>query len=99
MGKTVSIMKHSFTFFLAAVCIALVGCAPRVLVEHDNTTQFSNLHTFAWLSPPQGQVRNPILDSQILEERVQRAAVADLSGRGYTRTTPDQNPDFIITCG
>lgn len=97
MGKTVSIMKHSFTFFLAAVCIALVGCAPRVLVEHDNTTQFSNLHTFAWVSPPQGQVRNPILDSQILEERVQRAAVADLSGRGYTRTTPDQNPDFIIT--
>jgi len=90
-------MKHFFMVISAALCMALAGCAPRVLVEHDNNTQFSNLHTFAWLSPPQGRVRDPILDSQILEERVQRAAVANLSGRGYTQTTPEQKPDFTIT--
>jgi hypothetical protein len=83
--------------FLATVCMALVGCAPRVYVDQDSSARFSNLHTFAWVSPPSGEVRDPILDSQILGERVQRAVVANLTGRGYTHTTPDQKPDFIIT--
>jgi len=90
-------MKHLLTLLLAAVCIAFAGCAPRVLVEQDNSAQFSNLHSFAWVSPPPGPVRDPILDSQILEERIKRAVVANLSGRGYTQTTLEQKPDFIIT--
>ncbi len=92
-------MKHLITLFsLAALTLFLTACAPRVLVEKDNAAQFSGLHTFAWVTPPPGPVRNPILDSQILEERVRRAVVADLTRRGYVETTPDKSPDFIVTC-
>ena len=90
-------MRHSFLTILAGVCIVLAGCAPRVYVEQDNSMRFSDLHSFEWVSPPIGKVKDPILDSQILGERVQRAVVTNLSGRGYKQTTPEQNPDFIIT--
>lgn len=66
-------------------------------MEKDNAAQFSGLHTFAWVTPLPGPVRNPILDSQILEERVRRAVVTDLTRRGYVETTPDKSPDFIVT--
>lgn len=95
MALNVAFMKR-FTLFIMAI-VLLSGCAPRVLVEHDDTARFVGLHTFAWISPPQGPVRNPILDSQILEGRVQRAVVADLTRRGYVETTPQQSPNFIVT--
>lgn len=90
-------MRHSFFATLVCLCIALAGCAPQVYVEQDSSAQYSGLHTFAWASPPIGKVRDPILDSQILEQRVQHATVTNLSGRGYKQMTPEQNPDFIIT--
>ncbi|MGB9430402.1 MAG: DUF4136 domain-containing protein [Gammaproteobacteria bacterium] len=94
-------MKHPnplrLTIILAVLAVALAGCSPRVLVEQDSTANFSNLHTFAWLSQPIGPVNNPILDSQILEERVKRAVVSDLTGRGYVQASSDQSPDFIVT--
>lgn len=77
--------------------VALAACAPRVYVEQDNTASFSGLRTFAWVSPPIGPVNNPILDSQILEGRVQRAVVADLSARGFTQVAANQSPDFTVT--
>jgi len=91
------LMRHTFFVILTCLSIALAGCAPRVLVEQDSTANFSNLRSFAWVSPPIGPVNNPILDSQILEERVKRAVVSDLTGRGYVETSSDQSPDFIVT--
>ena len=82
---------------LAGLLLALAACAPRVYVEQDNTANLSGLRTFAWVSPPIGPVNNPILDSQILEERVQRAVVADLTARGFTQVASDQSPDFTVT--
>ena len=75
----------------------LAACAPRVYVERDNTANLSGLRTFAWVSPPIGPVSNPILDSQILEDRVRRAVVADLTARGFTQVAADQSPDFTVT--
>lgn len=77
--------------------VALAACAPRVYVEQDNSVKLTGLRTFAWVSPPIGPVSNPILDSQILEERVQRAVVADLTARGFTQVGADQSPDFTVT--
>ncbi|MBU6421512.1 MAG: DUF4136 domain-containing protein [Gammaproteobacteria bacterium] len=88
--------KLPLTLLLVSV-LALAACAPRVYVERDNTANLSGLHTFAWVSPPIGPVANPILDSQILEERVQRAVVADLTARGFTQVAANQSPDFTVT--
>ena len=85
--------------FALSLCLvmALAACAPRVYVEQDNSVKLNGLRTFAWVSPPIGPVSNPILDSQILEERVQRAVVADLTARGFTQVAADQSPDFTVT--
>ncbi|MDE2090886.1 MAG: DUF4136 domain-containing protein [Gammaproteobacteria bacterium] len=91
-------MRHSCIIMaLTTLCIALAGCAPRVYVEQDSTANFSNLRSFAWVSQPIGPVNNPILDSQILEERVKRAVVSDLTKRGFVQTSSDQSPDFLVT--
>lgn len=82
---------------LGALAMTLAACAPRVVIEHDHAAQFSSLHTFAWKTPRQGAVTNPILDSDILEGRVQRAVVADLTRRGYVRVDSGQSPDFLVT--
>lgn len=91
-------MKSLFLLvLLGALTMALAACAPRVVIEHDHAAHFSNLHTFAWVTPRKGQVNNPILDSDILEGRVQRAVVADLTHRGYVQVDRDQSPDFLVT--
>lgn len=82
---------------LGTLGLALVACAPRVIVEHDHQANFFDLHTFAWVTPPPGPVNNPILDSDILEGRVQRAVVADLTRRGYTQTDSRESADFLVT--
>jgi Domain of unknown function (DUF4136) len=92
-----TLVRYICIVLLAASCIAFAGCAPRVLVEQDSSAQFSGLHSFIWANPPVGKVRDPILDSQILEQRVQRAVVADLLSRGYIQTTTENKPDFTVT--
>lgn len=90
-------MKRLALPLFLAIAVILAGCAPRVSVEQDNTASFSGYHSFAWVTPPATPVRDPILDSQILEGRVQRAVVAELTARGYVQTSLEQAPDFIVT--
>ncbi|MGH8399038.1 MAG: DUF4136 domain-containing protein [Gammaproteobacteria bacterium] len=90
-------MKRLAPLFAATLVLLLTACAPRVYVEQDSNAQFTNLHTFAWVTPPIGKIKDPILNSEILEDRVQRATVANLTARGFTETSLDQNPDFIVT--
>ncbi|HET7921205.1 MAG TPA: DUF4136 domain-containing protein [Gammaproteobacteria bacterium] len=79
------------------LALALAACAPRVMVEQDASAPFQGYHRFAWVSPPPGPVRDPILDSQILEGRVRDAVTAALGARGYERVAPEAQPDFIVT--
>ena len=80
---------------LAAVLLA--GCAPRVYTEQDQDAKLAGYHRFAWLTPPPAPVRDPILDSQILESRVHHAVSSDLKTRGYEEVAPDAGPDFLVT--
>lgn len=90
-------MQKLLLAFALCSLVALAACAPRVYVEQDHSVKLTGLRTFTWVSPPVGPVSNPILDSQILEERVKRAVVADLTARGFTQVAADQSPDFTVT--
>ena len=91
--------KGFFTRFLLLTGLALLlaACAPRIYTEQDQDSQLAGYHRFAWLTPPASPVRDPILDSQILEARVHRAVTADLKARGYQEVAPDASPDFLVT--
>ena len=82
---------------LLALSLLLAACSPRVYTEQDQDAKLAGYHRFAWLTPPPAAVRDPILDSQILEARVHKAVSADLKSRGYEEVAPDANPDFLVT--
>ena len=88
--------KGFFSVFIAS--FLLVACAPNVYVEQDSTARFTGYRTYAWVAPDtSGPVSNPILDSQILEGRIQRAVAADLKQRGYTPAADPAQADFLVT--
>ena len=82
---------------LLVAALGLSACAPRIYVEQDKNANPQSYHRYAWLSPPPAPVKDPILDSQILESRVKQAVEADLAGRGYQEVAADQGPDFLVT--
>lgn len=89
--------SKGFFAFLAFSALTLVAaCSPRIYVEQDDAARFGGYHSYAWLNPPAGPVRDPILDSQILETRVQRAVEADLKARGYAQADAAA-ADFLVT--
>lgn len=90
-------MKYLLRLIPGLLVLSLAACAPRVLVEQDSNISFTGFHRFAWVTPPAGPVTNPIIDSQILEQRVQRAVTATLKARGYVEISPQEHPDFLVT--
>lgn len=83
--------------WLLVVALSLAGCAAPVYMEQDPAAAMGGYHRFAWLPPVPGKVRDPILDSEIFEARVERAVLADLKARGFEPTAADGMPDFLVT--
>ena len=82
----------------AFLALLLAGCAPRIYTEQDDQASFGGYHSYAWVAPTPGKnVRDPILDSQILEGRVHRAVSAEFKQRGFEEVAADANPDFVVT--
>ncbi|MGH8371321.1 MAG: DUF4136 domain-containing protein [Gammaproteobacteria bacterium] len=90
-------MKYFPRLLPLLLALSLTACAPRVMVEHDANAGFGGYHSFAWASPPPTPVKDPILDSQILEGRVKQAVVGELTARGYVQAAAGEASDFIIT--
>jgi len=90
------LFRNPLVYLLLAAAF-LAGCAPRVYTEQDQDAKLQGYHRFAWLTPPPAPVRDPILDSQILESRVHHAVSGDLKTRGYEEVAPDASPDFLVT--
>ena len=89
----------TFSLLLATLLgLSLAGCAPRIYTEQDDQASFGGFHSYAWVAPAPGKnVKDPILDSQILEGRVHRAVTAELKNRGFEEVAADANPDFVVT--
>ncbi|HEY3858785.1 MAG TPA: DUF4136 domain-containing protein [Gammaproteobacteria bacterium] len=88
---------HKFLLPIISGALLLSACSPRIYTDQDPDAKLGAYHRFAWLSPPPSPVRDPILDSQILDGRVHKAVSADLKNRGYEEVAPDANPDFLVT--
>lgn len=82
--------------FCGAMTLALTACAPWVKTEFDPKADFTTLKTFAWAAPQRQSVENPILDSTLLDSKVQAAVTAALRARGFVPGPPD-SADFIVT--
>ena len=74
----------------------VVGCATKIQTEFNEHIDFSQYRAFSWLAPKAQEVRNPILDSELLIQRVRRATIDTLKARGFEED--NNNPDFYVTC-
>ena len=80
---------------LLAGILLLNACATTPHSEYVEGVDFSQYRSFAWVAKAAQEVEDPILDSEIMEERVRRAAVSALIARGYVEDSA--NPDMLVT--
>ena len=85
------------SLIILSLSLLLVACSPRIYTEQDEQAHFDAYHSYAWLTPPPSPVKDPILDSQILESRVRHSVEAELGRRSFQQVPPDANPDFLVT--
>lgn len=90
-------LQHTLrTTLCSAIVLALTACAPWIKTEFDPQADFSALKTFVWVAPQRQSVESPILDSTLLDSKVQDAVTTALRARGFVPGTPD-SADFIVT--
>lgn len=90
-------MKRYLLPILALLAAGLLaGCAPWVKTEYAAGVNFERLESFAWQDPTREKVENPVLDSQLMDEKVKQAVTAALKARGY-REVPAAQADFLVT--
>ncbi|MHC4222810.1 MAG: DUF4136 domain-containing protein [Planctomycetota bacterium] len=77
------------------LALVVVGCASRMEVNsyYDPTASFSEVKSFAWL--PRKDSGDPLIDDDLLEQRVQTAVDAGMAAKGYQKTSSTQ-PDVWL---
>jgi len=84
--------------FLLVVSAALFsGCSSvSVQVDHDDSTDFTMLKTFAWQYVEQPQTGNPRIDNDLIDERVRAAVDAVLAAKGLL-LVEKADADFLVS--
>ncbi|MHB1543168.1 MAG: DUF4136 domain-containing protein [Gammaproteobacteria bacterium] len=90
-------MKPIRLFSLLTLLLVLAGCASTVGVEIERNASFSNLNRFAWLPPGRQPIKNPIINSGIITQRVKRASIEVLQNRGFSYRKKPAQAQFLIT--
>ena len=74
----------------ALMCCCALGVAQDVHYNFMPGTNFSQFHTFKWVTIPGG-----IHPNQIVDQEIQNAVVGQLTGKGLTQTQAD-NADLYV---
>ena len=83
---------------VAIAIMGLVACGTiSVYTDYDTSRDFSTLKTFGWLASKQKLVEDPLVDNDLMAQRIQRAVEAELQTRGYTKASGEESVDFLVT--
>jgi hypothetical protein len=93
-------MKFQSNILLAAIMLAVLGCAPSITVkqDYDKEANFAALKTFAWLPmpvDPAAGVKSAMERNSLLDKRIKQSVDAQLAAKGYQVDV--NNPDFVVT--
>ncbi len=89
--------RSRFLLTLAVLALGLAACAVPVRTEYVHRIDYQRFRTFAWLPPPPSAMRNPLLQSGIIEERIRNDIVSILRARGYHRLRERAHASFLVT--
>jgi hypothetical protein len=89
--------RPAFVILLLTVTLlAVADCSGiKVATDHNREFDFSGLRSYAWLAASPDILRDPLVDTAILDRRVKRAVDEEMIKRGYVRT--EEDPDFYIS--
>lgn len=73
----------------------LAACATPVQTEVDTHADIAGYRSFAWKVPERDEVRDPILDSDLMDKRMRTAIVRHLEDQGFEYD--EESPDFYVT--
>jgi hypothetical protein len=94
MMKQINIKRIS----ILALAFVLAACAEiQVNSDYDTQREFTALKTYTWMEPKQKLVLDPLVDNDLMNNRVRRAVEAQLAADGYQKAQGDQSIDFLIT--
>lgn len=89
--------RSRFLLTAAVLSLGLTACAVPVRTEYRHRVDYLRYHTFAWLPPPPRALRNPLLQSGIIEERIKRDVIGILRDRGYRFVHSPKTASFLVT--
>ncbi|HUL17552.1 MAG TPA: DUF4136 domain-containing protein [Terriglobales bacterium] len=92
--------KHCLRLFLplAAFLFVLlwaVATHAKMATDFNPNLDFSKYKTFAYLGGVESLVRMQ-LNPELLNNRIHRAVVRELSGKGLREVRPEENPDLVV---
>lgn len=88
-------MKTIHKLILTLATFTLAACGNPVQTEVDRHADIAGYRTFAWQAPERTEVRDPVLDSELMDKRMRTAVIRQLEDQGYVYD--EESPDFVIT--
>ena len=88
-------MKKSINIVGVLALVWLTSCAPALQVnfDHDRSVNFRKYSTYK-VEPVKGDDKDPVLNSELNQERVKNALVDQMKARGYAYS--EENPQLVI---
>jgi hypothetical protein len=68
-----------------------------VSTDYEPERDYSALKTYAWKEPMRKIIIDPLLDTDLMSDRIHRAVEARLTALGFSKALADEGADFFIT--
>ena len=84
------------TVAVLVTLFAVSGCSGiKVSTDHNQEFGFGGFKTYDWMAQKPDILRDPLIDTALLDRRIKEAVDKELSERGYLPA--DSNPDFFVS--
>lgn len=79
-------------------CVLLASCgAIPVATDYNTKHDFSSLNTYAWLEPKQKLIIDPLVDNDLMTQRIRSAIDQQMAAKGITLVSADTNADILVS--
>jgi hypothetical protein len=83
---------------ILVLALALAGCAgAKVNTQYDPGAPFGSYKTYAWLATQPGAEQAATVRDPGARQLIVNAVDREMARKGFTRTTPDANPDLFVS--
>jgi hypothetical protein len=94
-----SVKERLRLFFLLTGLLLVLLCAmatdAKMAIDFDPDLDFSKYKTFAYIGGAESLVRMQ-LNPELLNNRMHRAVVRELTAKGLREVQPEENPDLVV---